>query len=61
MITMKDIIREGNPTLRAVAEEVPVPITEEDRQLGEDMLTFLKKVVKIQSKPKNYNYVVALV
>ena len=39
MITMKDIIREGNPTLRAVAEEVPVPITEEDRQLGEDMLT----------------------
>lgn len=25
MITMKDIIREGNPTLRAVAEEVPVP------------------------------------
>ena len=42
MITMKDIIREGNPTLRAVAEEVPVPITEEDRQLGEDMLTFLK-------------------
>ena len=23
MITMKDIIREGNPTLRAVAEEVP--------------------------------------
>ena len=24
MITMKDIIREGNPTLRAVAEEVPV-------------------------------------
>ncbi len=60
MITMKDIIREGNPTLRAVAEEVPVPITEEDRQLGEDMLTFLK-IVKIQSKPKNYNYVVALV
>ena len=58
MITMKDIIREGNPTLRA--EEVPVPITEEDRQLGEDMLTFLK-IVKIQSKPKNYNYVVALV
>lgn len=42
MITMKDIISEGNPTLRAVAEEVPVPITEEDRQLGEDMLTFLK-------------------
>lgn len=60
MITMKDIIREGNPTLRAVAEEVPVPITEEDRQLGEDMLTFLK-IVKIQSKLKNYNYVVALV
>ena len=25
-----------------MAEEVPVPITEEDRQRGEDMLTFLK-------------------
>ncbi|MGC2993770.1 peptide deformylase, partial [Enterococcus faecalis] len=42
MITMKDINREGNPTLRAVAEVVPVPITEEDRHFGEDMLTFLK-------------------
>lgn len=42
MITMDDIIREGNPTLREVAQEVPVPITEEDITLGEEMMTFLK-------------------
>lgn len=42
LITMDDIIREGNPTLRAVAKEVPVPLTEEDIQLGQAMLEFLK-------------------
>ena len=41
MLTMKDIIREGNPTLRAVCDEVPVPLTAEDIQLGNDMLEFL--------------------
>ncbi|RBR28438.1 peptide deformylase [Enterococcus cecorum] len=41
MLTMKDIIREGNPTLRAVCDEVPVPLTAEDIQLGKDMLEFL--------------------
>ena len=30
MITMDDIIREGHPTLRAVANEVPIPPTAED-------------------------------
>lgn len=39
---MDDIIREGNPTLRAVANEVSLPLTEEDIQLGNDMLEFLK-------------------
>lgn len=42
MITMDDIIREGHPTLRAVAEEVTIPPTEEDVQLGHDMLEFLQ-------------------
>ncbi len=42
MITMDDIIREGHPTLRQVAEEVALPLTDEERQLGDDMLTFLK-------------------
>ncbi|MGK0552162.1 peptide deformylase [Enterococcus faecalis] len=42
MITMDDIIREGHPTLRKVAEEVAVPLSGEDIALGEEMLTFLK-------------------
>lgn len=42
MITMDDIIREGHPTLRLVAEAVPVPLTTEDLTLGEEMMTFLK-------------------
>ena len=30
MIDMNDIIREGNPTLRAVAEDVTLPLSDED-------------------------------
>jgi peptide deformylase len=41
-IVMHDIIREGNPTLRAVAEEVEVPIPEEYVTLGEKMMEFLR-------------------
>jgi len=42
LIDMKDIIREGNPTLRAVAEEVSFPLSDEDIILGEKMMQFLK-------------------
>lgn len=42
MITMDDIIREGNPTLRAVAKEVAFPLTEEEIELGHQMIEFLK-------------------
>lgn len=42
MITMDDIIREGNPTLREVAKEVPFPLSEEDIALGKEMMTFLE-------------------
>ena len=42
MITMKDIVREGHPSLTRVAEEVDIPITDEERQLLKDMITFLK-------------------
>lgn len=42
MITMDDIIREGNPTLRQVAEDVPFPLSNEDKLLGDDMHEFLK-------------------
>ena len=42
MITMDNIIREGNPTLREIAEEVSLPLSEEDISLGKEMLEFLK-------------------
>lgn len=41
MLTMKDIIREGHPTLRKRAEEVEFPLSEENKQLGRDMMEFL--------------------
>ncbi|MDR2976755.1 MAG: peptide deformylase [Streptococcaceae bacterium] len=41
-IDMNDIIREGNPTLREVAQPVDLPLTDEDIRLGEKMLEFLK-------------------
>ncbi|MGT2722268.1 peptide deformylase [Streptococcus porcinus] len=42
MITMNDIIREGNPTLRQKAQEVSLPLSDEDIILGEKMMQFLK-------------------
>ena len=42
LIDMKDIIREGNPTLRAVAEEVSFPLSDQEIILGEKMMQFLK-------------------
>lgn len=42
MLTMKDIVREGNPALREMADEVALPPSEEDSNLLNKMLTFLK-------------------
>ncbi|MFB4167651.1 peptide deformylase [Virgibacillus sp. JSM 102003] len=42
MITMDDIVREGHPSLRERADEVPVPASDEDKSLLNEMLTFLK-------------------
>lgn len=42
MILMKDIIREGHPTLRQKAQEVQIPLSAEDRKLGEDLLQYVK-------------------
>ncbi|MHA6258557.1 peptide deformylase [Sporosarcina sp. CAU 1771] len=42
MILMKDIIREGHPSLRIKAEEVKFPLSVEDRKLTEDLLQYLK-------------------
>lgn len=42
MITMKDIVREGNPILRKKAEKVPLPLNDQDKELLQKMLEFLK-------------------
>lgn len=41
LIDMDDIIREGNPTLRAVAEDVIFPLSDQEIILGEKMMQFL--------------------
>lgn len=41
MLLMKDIIREGHPTLRLKAEELTFPLDAETKQIAEDMLEFL--------------------
>ncbi|MFD2043954.1 peptide deformylase [Ornithinibacillus salinisoli] len=42
MIMMDDIVREGHPSLREVAGEVLLPPSEEELELLNDMLTYLK-------------------
>ncbi|MDC4186773.1 peptide deformylase [Loigolactobacillus coryniformis] len=42
MITMKNIIREGNDTLRAEAKKATFPLTDEQLQLAHDMMEFLE-------------------
>ena len=54
MIDMNDIIREGNPTLRAVAEDVTFPLSDEDIILGEKMMQFLHKILLL---PKKWGFV----
>jgi peptide deformylase len=41
LITMKDVIREGHPTLRKVAEEVTLPASEEDKRILREMIEFV--------------------
>ena len=41
LIDMDDIIREENPTLRAVAEDVTFPLSDQEIILGEKMMQFL--------------------
>ncbi|ADU30926.1 peptide deformylase [Evansella cellulosilytica] len=41
MLTMKDVIREGHPTLRKRAEEVNLPANEEDTAILQNMIDFL--------------------
>ena len=39
---MKDIIREGHPTLRQKAQEVTFPLSIEDAKLAQDLLDYVK-------------------
>ncbi|MCY8230824.1 peptide deformylase [Priestia endophytica] len=41
MITMNDIVRDGHPTLRQVAEEVQLPASEEDKQTLQSLLQYV--------------------
>lgn len=40
MLTMKNVIREGHPTLRKVAEPVTLPLTNDEKELAMEMLDF---------------------
>ncbi|MHC3377115.1 peptide deformylase [Ligilactobacillus equi] len=42
MITMDNIIREGNPTLRARAEKLIFPLSDEIKQTAHEMMEFLE-------------------
>lgn len=42
MLTMKDVIREGHPTLREKAVEVPFPFSDEDIKTANELLEFVK-------------------
>jgi peptide deformylase len=42
MLTMEDIIRDGHPTLREVAAEVPMPPSDEDKQILLSLLEYVK-------------------
>jgi len=54
MITMENIVREGHPSLERVAKEVELPITDEEKQLLKDMITFLKNS-QDEETAKKYN------
>jgi len=41
MLTMKDIIREGHPTLERKAKEIQLPLDEKTKETLKDMRTFL--------------------
>lgn len=42
IITMEDIVREGDPVLRSVTEPVKLPLESQDREALECMMQFLK-------------------
>jgi len=43
MYFMKDIVRDGDPVLRKVAEKVQFPLSDEDKALADNMMEYLVK------------------
>lgn len=41
MILMKDIIREGHPTLRLRAEEVEFPLSDENKRIAQELMEYV--------------------
>lgn len=41
MLTMDDIVRDGHPSLRKVADEVPLPASDEDKRILNEMLEYV--------------------
>lgn len=52
MLTMDDIIREGHPTLRARAEKIAFPLSDEDLKLAHDLMEFLEKQPRRKNRKK---------
>lgn len=42
MLTMNDIVRDGHPVLRKVAEEVSLPSSEEDKKIVNQLMEFVQ-------------------
>ena len=42
MLTYKDIVKEGHPSLRQVANEVPLPLSEENKNILLNMLDYIQ-------------------
>ncbi|WP_141431338.1 peptide deformylase [Bacillus sp. 03113] len=42
MLTMKDIIRDGHPTLSMIAEPVEIPASEENKEILNQLIEFVK-------------------
>lgn len=53
MILMKDIVREGHPSLRKRADEVIFPLSDNDKKLGEDLLGYLKNSLEPELADKH--------
>ena len=43
MLTMKDIVEEGDPILRVVTNKVTIPLSEEDKKALKAMMHFVKR------------------